>query len=75
MKQPRKNEFVIAFQLNSGLVVEHRIQPQGYTLNASWTATTDVPQQLYRAALDAFALSVNPYRHALTAKPLQTIHQ
>lgn len=74
MKQPRKNEFIIAFQLDSGLMVECRMQPQGYPLNASWTATSDVPQQLYLAAAAAFALSVNPYRHALTANPLQTIH-
>lgn len=75
MKSPRKNEFIIAFTLNSGLTVEHRITPHGYILEASWKATNDIPQQLYLDALEAMRLSVNPYRHALYAQPLQSITQ
>lgn len=64
---------VIAFRTADDTVVEARLN-SAVPFRVTWQESYTLPETILAQTLDAFALARNPYRHALTANPLQTIH-
>lgn len=73
MKEPEKNEIVIAFQTINGLKIESRSKAD-CDLVCSWPEAVYLVDEVSLLLLNGMLDSMRNNRHALNATPLQTVH-